>query len=380
MRFLTAGESHGPGLVGILEGLPAGLRFDEEFINHQLWRRQQGFGRSGRQKIERDRIEVSGGLSEGLTTAGPVALRIENRDWPNWQSKEVPPLTIPRPGHADLTGRLKYGFPDMRHALERASARETAMRVALGSVARLLLRELGVEIGSYVTAIGEVEAHPPQELAYPERFAQAERSEMRCPLPEREEAFKERIRQAARARDTVGGVFEVVALEVPPGWGSYVHWEHRLNARLAYAVMSIQAIKAVEIGAGVRSGALPGTQMHDELFLEDGQVVRRSNNAGGIEGGISNGAAIIVRATMKPISTTLTPRRSVDLQAGVESETRYERSDICAVPAAAVVGEAMVAWALAQAAREKYGGDSLEEMLAHFRASQELTSKRWVNR
>ncbi len=368
LRFLTAGESHGPALTAILEGLPAGLPLSEEEVNVQLRRRQKGYGSGGRMRIERDRVRFLGGLLAGRTTGAPLAMQIENRDWANWRDRAVPPMTVPRPGHADLTGAVKYGYRDLRLALERASARETAARVAVGAVCRRLLAEFGITLGSYVVQIGEVTADLPADLPYPQRFDRAEANEVRCPDPAAAEAMRRRIEQAREARNTLGGLFEVVALGVPPGLGSHVHWDRRLDARLLAAVGSIQAVKGVEIGPAFANAARPGTQVHDEIFLRDGRLVRRSNRAGGLEGGITTGQPLVVRAAMKPISTTLTPLRSVDLATGEEATTRYERSDICAVPRAAVVGEAMVAYVLADALLEKLGGDSLAELRPRFAA------------
>jgi len=367
LRFLTAGESHGPALTAIVEGLPAGLPLTEEGVNLQLRRRQMGYGRSGRQRIERDRAIISGGLDRGRTSGGPLALRIENRDWANWKDKELSPLTVPRPGHADLAGALKYGFDDVRPVLERASARETAARVAAGAVARRLLDEFDIRVGSYVIEISGIVADIP-DLPCDELWARAEASDVRCPDPTSAEAMRRRIAEARRAKDSLGGVFVVVATGVPPGLGSYVHWDRRLDARLAQAIMSIQAIKGVEIGPAFENARRTGTQVHDEIFEQDGQLVRRTNRAGGLEGGVTNGQPLVVRAAMKPIPTTVTPLRSVDLATGEAATTQYQRSDVCAVPAAAVVGEAMVAWVLADALVEKLGGDSLAEMKAHWRA------------
>jgi chorismate synthase len=367
LRFLTAGESHGPALTSIIEGLPAGLPVAEEDVDLQLGRRQMGYGRSARQQIERDRVTISGGLAQGQTTGGPLALRIENRDWANWQGQELPPLTVPRPGHADLAGALKYGFDDLRPVLERASARETAVRVAAGAVARLLLAEFDIALGSYVVEIGGVVAEIP-DLPYGELWARAEASDVRCPEQAAADAMRRRIDEIREARDSLGGVFVVVAIGVPPGLGSYVHWERRLDARLAQALTSIQAVKGVEIGPAFDNARRTGTQVHDEIWREGGQLVRRTNRAGGLEGGVTNGQPVVVRAAMKPIPTTLTPLRSVDLATGEPATTQYQRSDVCAVPAAAVVGEAMVAWVLAGALLEKVGGDSLAEMKAHWDA------------
>jgi chorismate synthase len=367
LRFLTAGESHGPALTAIVEGLPAGLPLTEEDVNLQLRRRQVGYGRGGRMEIERDRVVVSGGLAQGRTTGGPLALRIENRDWANWKDKELPPLTVPRPGHTDLSGALKYGFDDMRLVLERASARETAARVAVGAVARQLLEEFGICVGSCVVEIGGVVIEI-LDLPHEELWVRAEASDVRCPDPASAEAMCHRIDQARQAGDSLGGVFVVAAIGVPVGLGSHVHWDRRLDARLAHAVMSIPAIKGVEIGPAFENARRTGTQVHDEIFVENDQLVRRINHAGGLEGGITNGQPLVVRAAMKPIPTTVTPLRSVELATGEPATTQYQRSDVCAVPAAAVVGEAMVAWVLADALLEKLGGDSLAEMKAHWEA------------
>jgi chorismate synthase len=377
LRFLTAGESHGPCLTAIVEGLPAGLAVDVEAINRDLARRQGGYGRGGRMQIERDRVEILSGVIGGKTTGAPVALRIENRDWANWEARwaagDLPRLTVPRPGHADYAGMLKYGLDDARSILERASARETAARVAVGALAKRLLAEFGVAVGSYVEAIGGVVAVIP-DLPPAELWARAEASDVRCPDKDAAARMREAIDAAHQAGDSLGGVFVVTATGVPVGLGSHVHWDRRLDARLAAAVMSIPAIKGVEIGPAFENARLPGTKVHDgiqrisELAKQQVSasritITRTSNRAGGIEGGMSNGMPIVVRAAMKPIPTTVTPLKSVDLATGEAAETQYQRSDVCAVPAAAVVGEAMVAWALAEALVEKLGGDSLQEMI-----------------
>jgi chorismate synthase len=366
LRFLTAGESHGPALTAILEGMPAGLPLTEEDIDLQLRRRQKGFGSSGRMRIERDQVRVSGGVLKGQTTGAPIAMQIENRDFANWRDKEIRPLTIPRPGHADLTGALKYGYRELRLALERASARETAARVAVGAICRRLLAEFDITIGGYVVQIGSASATLPSALNYSDRFALAEESDVRCPDPSSAEAMHACIRDAMAAKDTLGGIFEIVALKVPPGLGSHVHWDRRLDARLMAAVGSIPAIKGVEVGPAFENTAHRGTEVHDEIWVEEGRLVRPTNRAGGFEGGITTGQPVVVRAAMKPISTTLTPLRSVDLATGEPAPIRYERSDICAVPRAVVVGEAMVAFALADALLVKLGGDSLAEMRPRF--------------
>jgi len=368
LRFLTAGESHGPGLTAIIEGLPAGLSLTEDEINIQLRRRQRGYGSGERMRVERDRASLTGGMLNGRTTGAPVALQIENRDWANWRGRNIPPMTVPRPGHADLAGAIKYGYRDLRLALERASARETAARVACGALCQCLLAEFDITAASYVVQIGPVQAELDDDPDYSDRFAQAESNNVRCPDPVTAEAMYACIREAVADKETLGGIFEVVALGVPPGLGSHVHWDRRLDARLMAAVGSIPAIKGVEIGPAFENAARPGTKVHDEIFLQDGQLTRHTNRAGGLEGGITNGQPIVVRAAMKPIPTTLTPLHTVNLATGEASTTRYERSDTCAVPRAAVVGEAMVAFVLADALLEKLGGDSLAEMRPRFAA------------
>jgi len=362
LRFLTAGESHGPGLTAILEGMPAGLPLAAGEIDAQLRRRQQGFGSGGRMRIEDDRARLVGGVLNGHTTGAPIALYIENRDWANWRERDVKPMTVPRPGHADLAGAIKYGHRDLRLSLERASARETAARVAVGAICRRLLAELGVSVGGYVVQIGAVRASLPDDLPYPERFARAEENDVRCPDPAAAEAMHAVIRQAMAERDTLGGVFEVVALGLPPGLGSHVHWDRKLDALLLGALGSIPAIKGVEVGPAFSNAGRRGTEVHDEILVEEGHLLRATNRAGGLEGGVTTGQPLVLRAAMKPISTTLTPLRSVDLASGQPAPTRYERSDICAVPRAVVVGEAMAAFVLAGALLEKLGGDSLDEM------------------
>lgn len=368
LRFLTAGESHGPALTAIVEGIPAGLALTVGDINIQLRRRQRAHGSSGRMEIEHDEVRITAGVLNGCTTGGPVGMQIENRDWVNWRDRDIPPMTVPRPGHADLTAALKYGYRDLRLGLERASARETAARVAVGAVCRRLLGEFGVAVGSYVVRIGGACATVPDGLAYPDRFARAEASGVRCPDRTAGEAMHSLILQAAADGDSLGGIFEVVALGVPPGLGSHVHWDRRLDARLMAAVGSIPAVKGVEVGPAFENASRRGTSVHDEICVQDGRLARRTNRAGGLEGGITTGAPVVVRAAMKPIPTTLTPQRSVDLATGQEAASGHERSDVCAVPRAAVVGEAMVTFALADALLEKLGGDSLAEMQPRFAA------------
>jgi len=368
LRFLTAGESHGPSLMAILEGVPAGLPLAAEAINLQLRRRQKGHGSGDRMRIERDAARITGGVLKGQTTGAPIAIEIENQDYANWRDREIQPMTIPRPGHADLTGAIKYGYRELRLALERASARETAARVAVGAICRCLLAEFGVSVGGYVVQIGPVKALLSEDLSLADRMILAEENDLRCPEPAAAEAMRACIGEAQAAGDTLGGVFEIAALGVPPGLGSHVHWDRRLDGRLMAAVGSIPAIKGVEVGPAFENAARRGTEVHDEIYEQDGLLVRRSNRAGGLEGGITMGQPVILRAAMKPISTTLTPLHSVDLASGEPARTRYERSDTCAVPRAVVVGEAMVSYVLAEALLEKLGGDSLNEMRPRFAA------------
>ena len=373
LRFLTAGESHGPWLTIIVEGMPAGLPLDEEAINRDLARRQKGYGRGGRQRIERDQIEISAGVMRGQTTGAPIAMRIMNRDWENWRERDWPAFTVPRPGHADLAGAYKYGLRDARPILERASARETAARVAAGALARALLAQFHVAVGSHVVEIGGVVAVLPDDQPISALWAGAEASDVHCPDERAAALMRARIDEARQAGDSLGGVFVVTACQVPLGLGSHVQWDRRLDARLAAAVMGIPAIKGVEIGPAFENARRPGTQVHDEILPPaelGGMLQRPTNRAGGIEGGISNGQPIVVRAAMKPIPTTVTPLRSVDMASGQATSTQYERSDVCAVPAASVVGEAMVAWVLADALLDKAGGDSLEEMRAHLASAR----------
>ncbi len=364
-RFLTAGESHGPCLTAIVEGLPAGLRIDPAAIDRDLARRQQGYGRGGRMKIESDRVEVLSGVRFGETIGGPVTLQVRNRDWENWTGRMAafgPPegerVTAARPGHADYAGILKYDRQDIRDILERSSARETTMRVAAGGLAKEFLRACGIGIESSVINIGGIKADRDAD-------GTAADSELNCRDKDAEARMKERIRQAKEAGDTLGGVFEVVVRGTPVGLGSHIQWDRRLDSRLAGALMSIQAIKGVEIGAGFQYADLPGSQAHDELFYDDaGRVVRRTNRAGGIEGGMSNGEEIVVRAVMKPIPTLMTPLHSIDIASHEAVLASKERSDVCAVSAASVVGEAMTALVMARAVLEKFSGDTMRDLLA----------------
>lgn len=367
LRFLTSGESHGPALVAILEGLPAGLPLPVEVINRQLARRQRGYGAGPRMKIESDTARILGGVMEGLTIGSPLSLLIENRDHVKWRGRPVPPFTTPRPGHADLTGGVKYGYHDLRPSLERSSARETAARVAVGAVCLHLLAQFGISVGGYVASIGEVSADL-ETIPLEVRASRAEETDVRCPDPGAAEAMQARIRQVMQERDTLGGIIEVVALGLPPGLGSHVHWDRRLEARLGAAVLSVQAIKGVEIGPAFDNTRLPGTQAQDPIRLDGENLNRPTHRAGGLEGGITTGEPLILRAAMKPIATTLNPQESVDLASGQEVPTHYERSDFCPVPRAVPVLESMIGFVLADALLEKLGGDSLDEIMPRFSA------------
>jgi chorismate synthase len=376
IRFLTAGESHGRGLVCIIEGLPANLGLSSEYINRELERRQRGYGRGGRMKIEKDRVQILSGVRFGKTLGGPIALFIENRDWENWKEKmavegERPetavPFTRPRPGHADLAGGIKYNQRDLRNVLERASARETACRVALGAVCKRFLEELGVFVGSYVVSIGPL-CPPIEEQDLIKRHQLAEQSELRFPDPSKDKEFMELIDRAKEMGESLGGVFEVFAVGVPPGLGSHVHWDRKLDGRIAQAMMSIQAIKGVEIGLGFEAAKRFGSEVHDEIGYREGEgYFRYSNNLGGLEGGITNGMPIIVRCAMKPIPTLTKPLRSVDVLTKEEVRAGKERTDVVAVPAASVVGESALALVLADAFLEKLGGDFMEEIKERYR-------------
>lgn len=369
LRFMTAGESHGPALTAILDGFPAGLALDASIIDRELLRRQLGYGAGPRMKLEKDTVQILGGVMGGQTTGAPLAFQVANDDHLKWRGKAVEPMTAPRPGHADLTGAVKYALNDLRPPLERASARETAARVAVGAVCKHFLAQFGITVGGYVSAIGEISAEM-GEMPFLERFALAEQNDVRCPDEKAVEKMRARIEEIIRGRDTLGGILEIVALGLPIGLGSYAQWDKRLEARLAAAVLSVQAMKGVEIGPAFENAKLPGTRVHDAIKLPSPQrgegLIRSTNRAGGTEGGISNGQPIIIRVAMKPIATTLTPQATVDLAAGAESPTKYERSDFCPVPRAVPILEAMVAFVLADALIEKLGGDSLSEMLPRF--------------
>jgi chorismate synthase len=397
LRFLTASESHGKALVTILEGMPAGLTLDFDAITADLRRRQTGYGRGRRMLIESDRADVLSGVRHGVTTGSPIALMIPNKDWENWQKTmhvesetpaaatgaDRPPVTRPRPGHADLAGFVKYGQDDMRNILERASARETAARVAVGAIARQIVRAIGIEIASHVVSIGSASLRDPLAVTFAQVRAISSETPLHCADSAVEQQMIAEIDRAREAGDTMGGSFEVLAHDVPPGLGSHVHWDRKLDGRLAQALMSIQAIKGVGIGLGPAVAGVPGSRVHDEILLRGEPttaslpVRRPTNNAGGLEGGITNGEDLRVTAYMKPISTLMQPLRSVDLPTMTESPATVERSDVCAVPAAAVVGEAMVALVLADAVLEKFGNDTIEELVANHRAFRDRTAARF---
>ncbi len=379
LQLITAGESHGPGLTCIIEGLPAGLRLDRDAINRDLSRRQLGHGRGGRMKIEKDQVEVTGGVRHGRTLGGPIALSILNRDYANWEERmnpwpveaEVQEVHLPRPGHADLVGTQKYGVSDVRDILERASARETAARVAGGAVAKAFLRGLGVQVFSHVLQITRVKASSTEPLS-PEDFARVDESPVRCLDLEATKAMVAEIDELRKANESLGGVFEVRAFGLVPGLGSHVSWEERLDGRLAQAILSIQAIKAVAIGDGIEVAGLPGSQAHDEIFYDErAGYYRTTNRAGGLEGGMTTGAPLVVRGSMKPLPTLTKPLRSVDIASHEPAEALRERTDSCTVPAAGVVGEAMVAFVLADAYRKKFGGDHIDDVRAALRAYEE---------
>lgn len=384
LRFLTAGESHGPCLTAILEGIPAGLRLRRDAIDRDLARRQQGYGRGGRMRIERDQAEILSGVRFGETLGGPITLSVRNRDWENWTDRMAAfgepsgeKVTAARPGHADLAGLQKYARQDVRDILERSSARETTMRVAVGAVCKEFLRACGVEVVSQVTAIGGA-AVDEAKLDRSAIGTAENGSELNCYDAMAEEEMKKRIREAKEKGDTLGGVFEVMVRNVPVGLGSHIQWDRRLDARLAGAMMSIQAIKGVEIGAGFRCAELPGSQIHDEMYLDgEGRVYRKTNRAGGLEGGMSNGEEILIRAAMKPIPTLMQPLHSIDVESKQEVLACRERSDTCAVSAASVVGEAMTAFVMAQAMVEKFGGDSMRDVLSAVAAYRDRIGNDW---
>lgn len=367
LRFLTAGESHGTSLVAVLEGLPAGLPLGEEQINPELIRRQQGYGAGPRMKLEHDRARILSGVMAGKTIGSPVAFLIHNLNHERWKGKAIDPMTAPRPGHVDLAAALKYGYNDLRPGLERASARETAARVAVGAACKALLQQFGIWVGGYTRAIGTIEIDLPEEEDFLTRFLRAEQNEVRCPDLTAAGRMRSAIQQAIQARDTLGGILEIFAIGLPPGLGSHVQWDRRLEARLGAAVLSVQAIKGVEFGPAFENSRLPGTQVHDPIHTDGERLIRSTHRSGGLEGGITTGQPLLIRAAMKPIATTLTPQPTVDLTTHQETPTVYERSDFCPVPRAVPILEAMVAFVLADALLEKLGGDSLDEMLPRFK-------------
>ena len=398
LRFSTAGESHGEALVALVSGLPAGIPFDQEFLDRELWRRQQGYGRGGRMRIEQDRAHVLSGVRHGATIGAPIAMTLANKDWANWEEllpvgagdpEKHKAVASPRPGHADLAGSLKYDFKDARYVLERASARESAARVACGAFAKMLLRQLGIQVQSHVTRVGSAELD--REVSWAEIAAVGERAEvlLACADKETETRMKAQVDAALRSGDTVGGVFEVVVHGLPPGIGTHVNWDERLDGLLAQALMSLQAVKAVELGRGVTAASSPGSAVHDAISYAglDGvereqddaatqngsftRFTREQNNAGGVEGGMSNGEDVVVRGYLKPISTLRKPLGSVSFATREETKASYERSDVCVVPAAGVAGEAMVALTIARLVLEKFGGDSLRELQRNFEGYRE---------
>ncbi len=381
IRFSTAGESHGEALLALISGLPAGVPIDLDFVNRELWRRQQGYGRGGRMKIESDKAHVLSGVRHGKTIGSPIAIEIVNRDWKNWEEKlpvaagdpaKHQAVASPRPGHADLAGALKYNFPDARYVLERASARESTARVAAGAFAKLFLRTLGIEVLGHVIRVGRVELDRTAEWEEIAALAAKDEVVLACVDSDTEARMKQEVEEASRTGDTVNGVFEVVAHNVPAGLGSYANWDERLDGLLAWAVMSLQAVKAVEIGRGITAAASFGSKVHDPIHYaaqdtgKPTRFTRPHNNAGGLEGGVSNGEDVVVRGYLKPISTLRKPLESVRFDTREPTSASYERSDICVVPAAAVAGEAMVALVLAGLAQQKFGGDSLTELQRNF--------------
>jgi len=359
LRYFTAGESHGQCLIGVLEGLPAGLTIDPDAVNRDLARRQKGYGRGGRMKIEADQAEILSGVRLGETIGSPLAVMVRNRDF---KINELPPVTKPRPGHADLAGVIKYDRQDARDILERSSARETTVRVAIGAVCKQLLAQVGIDVVGHIVSLGAVQAKM-DGLTFQEIRTRSEASDVRCADPEAEKKMIEAVDEAKSHGDTLGGVFEIIAIGCPVGLGSHVQWDRKLDANLARALMSIQAIKGVEVGLGFEAARRFGSQVHDEILPgQEGVLSRASNNAGGFEGGMTNGQPVVVRAAMKPLSTLMKPMRSVDIQTGEEVKATVERSDVCATPAAAVIGEAVVAFELARALLDKFGGDSVREL------------------
>ena len=377
LQFLTSGESHGKGLLGILDGLPAGFEISEKYIDRQLKRRQMGHGRGGRMKIEKDHAQLWGGVRHGKTLGSPVGILIDNLDWKNWTKKmsvepveeKIKSVTLPRPGHADLAGVHKYDFDDIRNILERSSARETTMRVALGSVCRKLLEDVGIHIGSRVVQIHNIKDKSEYQLTPNIMNDRADASPVRCLDSNTEKEMVDVIDKAKESGDSVGGIFEVIATGVPYGLGSYTQWNNKLQARISTMMMSINAFKGIEIGSGFKSASQFGSKVHDEIGYENGKYTRYTNNAGGIEGGMSNAQPIVLWMSMKPISTLIKPLRSVDIVSHEEKNAHKERTDSCAVPAASVVSESMLCITLLDALLEKFGGDSIGQLKSHMNSS-----------
>jgi len=377
LKFLTAGESHGRGLLGILDGIPAGLEISEDYIGVHLARRQMGYGRGGRMKIEKDHAEIWCGVRHGESLGAPIGLIVRNKDWENWTKKmSVSPVkdairkvTLPRPGHADLAGIQKYGFDDIRNVLERSSARETTMRVALGSVCRKLLEDVGIEVGGQVTQIHNVKDNSSSDLSPNQLSKMADASPVRCLDKNAEKEMIKTINEAKAAGDSVGGVFRIVAKGLPYGLGSHTQWNHKLQARISGLMMSINAFKGIEIGSGFSGAEKFGSEVHDEIGYYGEKFTRYSNNAGGIEGGMSNAQSIVIQLSMKPIPTLIKPLKSVDIQTKEKKDAHKERTDSCAVPAASIITESMLCFVLADALLEKFGGDSMAQLKAHMQAT-----------
>ncbi|MEW5800170.1 MAG: chorismate synthase, partial [Bacteroidota bacterium] len=384
IRYYTAGESHGQALVGIIEGIPAGLSISSDYINHQLWRRQQGYGRGGRMRIETDKVEILSGVRFGKTLGSPIALMVRNKDWQNWtermsaegSGKGIEKITLPRPGHADYVGSVKYNFDDIRNVIDRASARETAMRVACCSIAKRFLEEFGIYVGSHVLSIGAVELTSRNAVnklveKFSDRISKlsdlADASEVRILDRTTETKAISAIKSCKKKGDTLGGIFEVLVSGLPIGLGSYVHYDRKLDGQLAQAVMSIHAVKGVEIGDGFENAYRFGSEVHDEIISKNGRITRPTNRAGGLEGGVTNGELLVIRGAMKPISTLANPLRTVDIVSKKTTLSRYERSDVCAVPACSVIGESVVSPVIANAFLEKYGGDSIIEIKKRYK-------------
>lgn len=371
LRFSTSGESHGPAIVGMLEGFPAGVDLSTDKIDHELHRRQRGYGAGPRMKIETDRVTILGGVMGGRSTGSPISFIIENSDHSKWRGKPIEPMNVPRPGHADLTGAVKFGYPDLRPTLERASARETSARVAIGAICRQFLSHFGITIGGYVAEIGGIAANL-DNIPLGNRAALAEKNDVRCPDHQAAEKIQSKIKEIIHGKDTLGGVLEVIIFGLPPGLGSHAQWDLKMESRLGSAFLSVQAMKGVEFGHAFKNAQKLGTQVHDPIAKNGDEIVRLTNHAAGIEGGITNGEPIIARIAMKPIATTLTPQKTLDLTTGEEVPTEYHRSDFCPVPRAVPILEAVAAFVIADALIEKLGGDSLAEMKPRFESLRRM--------